>query len=111
MATKTTGAELKAFYNDAKFWPEGTWHEDESIFVDNVSADCFTDLSKVADDAAIILADGFVTDEAGRDLGSFEGYFRKWRKLRATVSLVVETPRNNVENLRACIIAGGGKIV
>lgn len=35
MTVKTTGAEFKRFYNDTAFWPEGAWHEDEEIEVND----------------------------------------------------------------------------
>lgn len=36
MSTNTTGAELKAFYADPSFWPEGAYHDDEEIVTDGV---------------------------------------------------------------------------
>lgn len=45
MATKTTGAEFKAFYSDKAWWPDGTWHEDEEVSIDGAQVDDDTDLS------------------------------------------------------------------
>ena len=36
MTTKTTGMDLKAFYSDPEFWPNGVWHEGEEIIVNGV---------------------------------------------------------------------------
>ena len=110
MATKTTGAEFKAFYSDEEWWPKGTWHEDEEVSIDGVQADDDTDLSLVADGGRLVLSNGYVTNTEGVDLGSFEGYFRKWRKKQTTAVLAVEVPLNKVESVTAAIIAAGGKV-
>lgn len=110
MATKTTGAEFKMFYSDKAWWPDGVWHEDEEITIEGEPpADDF-DLSEVADDVRMVLANGYVTNDKGDDLGSFDGYFRKWRKKQATAFLAVEVPLGKVGSVKAAIIAAGGKV-
>lgn len=110
MATKTTGAEFKSFYSDKAWWPEGVWHEDEEITIEGEApADDF-DLSDVADDARMVLAFGYVANDEGDELGSFEGYFRKWRKKQTTAFLVVEIQLDMVGAVKAAIIAAGGKV-
>lgn len=110
MATKTTGAEFKAFYADQAFWPDGIWHEDEEVTIDGKPLPDDLEMANVADDARMVLAHGFVTNVQGDDLGSFEGYFRKWRKVQATMFWAVEVPREKAEAVRAAIIAAGGKV-
>lgn len=110
MATKTTGAEFKAFYSDKTWWPEGVWHEDEEITIEGEPpADDF-DLSEVADDVRMVLANGYVTNDKGDELGSFDGYFRKWRKKQTTAFLAVEVPLDKVDSVKAAIIAACGKV-
>jgi hypothetical protein len=110
MATKTTGAEFKAFYSDKAWWPDGTWHEDEEVSIDGAQVDDDTDLSSVEDGGRLVLANGYVTNEQGDELGSFEGYFRKWRKKQTTAFLAVEVPLDKADAVKAAIIAAGGKV-
>ena len=110
MATKTTGAEFKAFYSDKAFWPDGTWHEDEEVTIDDELPPDGFDLSNVADNARMVLSNGYVTNEQDEDLGSFDGYFRKWRKKQTTAYLAVEVPHEKAEAVKAAIIAAGGKV-
>ena len=110
MATKTTGAEFKAFYSDNAWWPNGVWHEDEEITIEGEPpADDF-DLSEVSDDVRMVLANGYVTNNNSEELGSFEGYFRKWRKKQTTAFLTVEVPLDKADVVKAAIIAAGGKV-
>lgn len=110
MTTKTTCAEFKLFYGDESWWPEGTWHEDQEVCIDYVPVDNDFDLSSVPDATWMTLAGGFVTNENGDDLGSFESYFRKWRKHQSTVFLSVEVDRDKEHAVRAAISAAGGKV-
>ncbi len=110
MATKTTGAEFKAFYEDKTFWPEGTWHEDEEVTIDGKLPPDGFDLSNVADNARMVLANGYVINEQDEELGSFDGYFRKWRKKQTTTFMAVEVPQEKAEAGKAAIIAAGGKV-
>ena len=59
MATKTTGAEWKRYYQDAKAWPDGWFHEDEEVTVNGVY-DEDADLTAVPDDAAIVVKGGII---------------------------------------------------
>lgn len=110
MATKTTGAEFKAFYSDKAWWPEGVWHEDEEITIEGEPPSGYFDLSEVANDARMVLANGYVTNDNNDELGSFEGYFRKWRKKQTTTFLAVEVQNDKVEVVKAAVIAAGGKV-
>jgi len=112
MAVKATGAEVKAFYNDKDFWAEGVYHEDEKIEIDGRpveegSVDLGTDLS---DTCEVKIAGGFVTNEQYKDLGSFEGFFKKWRAKQTTVTIAVSCPKGKLEAVKAAIKAAGGKV-
>ena len=108
--TKTTRAEFRAFCTDKAWWPDGTWHEDEEVSIDGAQVDDDTDLSSVEDGGRLVLANGYVTNEQGDELGSFEGYFRKWRKKQTTAFLAVEVPLDKADAVKAAIIAAGGKV-
>ncbi len=111
MAIKAIGAEVKAFYSDPVFWPDGVWHEDEIIEINGVQVEeGEINLETVQDNCIITIVDGFVTNEQGKNLGSFEGYFKKWRKLQNTVMLYVEVPKDKLYAVETAIKASGGKI-
>jgi len=110
MATKTIGAEFKAFYEDKAFWPEGVWHEDEKITIDGVFQSEYLDFGSIPNNSQITLASGHVTNDNGDDFGSFEDYFRKWQKQQKTTFLTVEVPHEKAESVKAAIIVAGGKV-
>lgn len=113
MTTKTTGLELKAFYNDATYWPEGVWHEDEALNVNGV------DIGDTADFEIIALSDTDIVKVTGGamfnamqdDIGSFEGQFKKWRKEQNTTTLLVRAPNAKLDDVRAAVKAAGGEIL
>ncbi len=115
MTVKTTGAEFKRFYSDLDFWPEDdgkTYHEDEDIIV-NGKEFCDDDESISIDDTATVtISGGIVLSQKwlDEDAPSLETYFKRWRKKQATAYLVVEVERSREGELRAAILAAGGKI-
>mgnify|MGYP006998740667 FL=1 len=113
MALKTNGAEFKRFYNDAAFWPEGAWHEDEDIEVNGSPLSEDSGIEEVPDDAVVKIAGGAVIGLPGCENGgpSFEGYFKKWRRVQNTASFVVECDKANLDALKVAIRAAGGKVV
>lgn len=111
MATKTTGAEFKAFYRDKTFWPKDAWHEEEEITIDGAAPPFGFDLDSVPDNANLVLANGYVSNENGDELGSFEGYFRKWRNKQTTKFLAVEVPNEKINEVKDAIIEAGGKVI
>lgn len=113
MTVKTTGAELKRFYFDDAYWPDGTWHEDEEIEVNGSPLSEDSGIEAVPDDAVVKIAGGAVIGlpGCGNEGPSFEGYFKKWRKAQNTVSFVVECAKDNEEVVRAAILAAGGRII
>ena len=113
MTVKASGAEVKAFYTDKKFWPKGTIHEDEIVVIDGIpveegSVDLGEDLS---DTCIVEITDGYVTNDTyDKDLGSFENYFKKWRKQQDTAFLSVSVPKDKLDAVVAAIKAAGGKV-
>jgi len=113
MPTKTTGAELKAFYTDETVWPEGAYHEDEEVVVDGVALSDDGDITLIADAAKVTVAGGVVFDLPGvdsEDAPSFETYFKRWRKLQSTAFMAVECPKEKLDEVIAAIVAAGGKV-
>lgn len=112
MTVKTTGAELKRFYFDNAYWPEGAWHEDEEIEVDGSPLSEDLGIEDLPDDAVVKIAGGAVIGLPGCENGgpSFESYFKRWRKSQNTVSIVVECAKDKEAAIRAAIRAAGGRI-
>lgn len=106
MAVKTTGVEFKRFYSDAKYWPVGSWHEEETVLVDDCeiedSYDTIPDSSKVTVDGGIVFGQ---VDEP-----SLETHFKRWRKEQMTSVFIVEAPIDKVDAVKAAIKAAGGKL-
>ncbi len=108
MTVKTTGAELVRFYNDREWWPEGRYHEEEQFKLNGVVVDDIPD--DISPKDAISIAGGYVTDDPGRDYGTFEGYFKRWRAKQNTSCFLVECNVNEVAYLKMEIKRLGGKV-
>lgn len=117
MATKTTGAELKAFYDDKDFWPESIpnvsiWFEEVTLKVNGLERDqafSIADDLQVGDEVTILT--GCVLSEGERHVDiSFEAYFKKWRKLQNNVHLSVSVPKDKLDAVKAAIKAAGGSV-
>lgn len=116
MATKTTGAELKRFYQDPTYWPQddgNTWHDDETITVNGDVKEFGVDIGSIPDAAVVTVEGGIVFGPQWKSDNepSFEGYFKRWRKLQKTKSFVVECDESKLEAVMAAIKAAGGKVV
>jgi len=119
MATKTNGAELKAFYNDDAYWlktpaskTDDIWHEDLVLMVNGVEqADDFSITEDLKDEDQVTIVDGVVLSNRDDFKGrSFESFFKAWRKQQDTVYLAVAVPKDKQDAVRAAILAAGGSI-
>lgn len=115
MATKTTGAEFKRFYNDKKFWPDddgGTYHDDAVLKVDGEIQEDGIDTDTLADTAAVTIEGGFVCGPSlnGRE-PSLETYFKRWLKTQTTASFLVECDAKVIDAVKAAIRAAGGRVI
>lgn len=114
MATKTTGAEIKRFYNDPDYWPEdegNTYHDDESITVDGVPMDNEKGIAGIPDASVVTVSGGVVFGPKWNgDEPSFETYFKRWKKAQTSVSFVVECDIAKHDAVVAAIKAAGGKV-
>lgn len=115
MATKTSGAEFKAFYNDPLFWvdhgtDEHTYHDDTVIVVNGVH-DENLDPDDIPDDAVVTIEGGVIFGPTyGASEPSMEAYFKRWKKRQTTSTLLVEAPNEKIEAIKAAIKAAGGTV-
>lgn len=118
MTTKTTGAELKAFYNDDAFWGKDDaangdiWHEELVLEVNDVEmGDEFSINADLKDEDQVKIVDGYIhSTRADFKERTFESYFKAWRKQQGTAYLAVSVPKEKLEAVRAAILAAGGSI-
>lgn len=114
MATKTTGAEFKRFYNDGAFWPKydgNTWHEDEILTVNGVVQEEGVDTDALPDEAEVKIEGGIVFGpEWDGNEPSFEAYFKRWRKKQNTASFLVECDLSQLEAVKAAVKTAGGRV-
>lgn len=111
MATKTTGAEFKRYYNDKTAWKEDWWHENEEITIDGRPGEDI-EIEAVADGAKIVIYGGIIYEGDYQNEGaSMESHFKKWRKAQSVEFLTIEVPKDKSESLIAAVVAAGGKVV
>ena len=110
MTVKTTGAELKSFYSDETFWMKGVWHEDERITINGIVLTGAVDVDSILDADVVTIKDGYMANEKYEKLGTFENFFKKWRKQQTMIFLSVEIPVEKVDAISQAIIAAGGKV-
>lgn len=119
MATKTTGAELRAFYNDEAYWSstpnassEDVWHEEVVLKVNGIEQpDDFSINEDLKDVDRVVIVDGSVLSKSDDFKNcSFESFFKAWRKQQTTAHLAVSVPKEKLEAVRAAILAAGGSI-
>lgn len=114
MATKATGIELKAFYADKLFWPDGAFHEDEVVKVDGVNLSGDEDISDISDSCVVVVSDGVVLDLPGvssEKAPSFEEHFKKWLKLQSNAFMLISCPKDKLDAVVAAIASAGGKVI
>lgn len=68
-------------------------------------------LGDVKDVDKLAISGGWVSDDDGNDYGSFENYFRQWRKKQTVVILLVEAPKEKAEAVKSAVRAAGGKVI
>lgn len=115
MSVKLTGAEIKAFYADATFWPDGRWHEDESVSIEGIDqASGFEDVEDYLDEAKIVLEGGIVYDERighVSEVCSVESLFKRWRKAQTVSLVMIEVPKDlDAEKLSEALKSIGAKV-
>ena len=111
METKTTGAEYKAYIadDDPKWWPDGSYIDDDLILVDGQPMDdAGFDATTLHDNAAVVIECGtYYSNGIDGDPKSLEAHFKRWRKAQTTVRIAVEVHRDKLESLKLAIKAAG----
>lgn len=112
MAVKISGFEWKKFYEDKTVWPEGAYHDDDTITgSDGVDYSCNADNIPV--DVTITLEGGAyykTKDTPPGDSQDLEKVFKKWRKAQKVEYLIVESPKECRERLNTFLKSIGAKI-
>lgn len=107
MTVKTTGAELKRFWNSPI--PDGHWFEDEILVVDGKEFDNTQSVLDIADNSIVTLEGGAVINDPKER--SVEALFRAWKKRQDTVTLVIEVKRPDEDRVRAALKSLDAKVV
>lgn len=112
MATKISGFEWRAFYDDKTVWTPGAWHDGESLTgSDGIDYSCSADSVPV--DVTVTLDGGlwYKDDDTPQDRAlDFEKVFKKWRKAQKNEYLIVESPKECNGQLRTFLKSIGAKI-
>lgn len=114
MSVKTTGAEWNRYYQDKQAWPDGSFYEDQVLKVNGelLADDYFFDGDGLFDDSVKIkIISGFVFAGYGEKEVSLVEHFKQWRKSQATSVIVVECPKDKVEQVEAAVKKVGGKVI
>lgn len=111
----TTGIEIKRFYSDKDFWPDDngdTYHDSEEIFVDGTSLGIEESILDIPDSAVVRIRGGIVFGPMwDSNEPSFEAYFKRWKKMQTTVTLVIECDVTAKDAVVAAIKAAGGRVL
>lgn len=113
MATRTTGAELKAFYDDDSIWTTcpDVWHEELALSVNGKQQDSFDIHRDLKDDDQVTILAGYISSDDNSVVMPFESLFKRWRKVQDTKFLSVSVPKDKLEAVKAAIKAAGGKVL
>lgn len=116
MAVKTNGAEFKRFYNDPAFWFKATsasddshtWWDDGAIEVNGEDAE---NPDECQDTDSITIRGGVVFGKVfGAQAPTLEGYFKRWKKVQTTCTLVVEVPVEKRDAVIKALAGVGAKV-
>jgi hypothetical protein len=113
VTTKTTGAEWRAYHDDLKAWPPGSWYEDCVVTVNGVEVESPEEVAptaRVTIDGGVYWSSGSLANQDIPDEGvSLESHFRKWRKAQTVERLIVEVPKEKAALFREAMRRHGGK--
>lgn len=91
---KTTGREFKSYYFDKSAWPDGAWHEEETMTIDGVvqDQDNYIEPESIPDSAIISLSHGcvFMSEDGHGKTMSMEAHFKRWKKAQTMMTIVIE---------------------
>lgn len=115
MATKTSGAEIKAFYRDDAYWPDdkdgNVWHDDLLLEVNGTESDD-VNIDELQSSDQVKIVDGYILSHGVYKVDcSFESYFKKWRKEQNTAFISAKVPKDKLDAVKAAIKAAGGTVL
>ena len=104
---KALGAEIKDFYDN--HFPEGYYHDDGIEMHDGDGRWLLKDEEKydLGELGVIVPNDG----NYPADAASFESFFRKWKKSRTTVTMVIEVKKEKAEELKKLLEGANVKVL
>jgi len=105
---KASGAEFKVFYRDDAAWPDGAWHEDDTLIVNGDEWD--KGYEQVPDNAVVNIVGGVVFGLPNGSEVSMETHFRNWRKRQTTTTILVECDMAKIDEIKAAVKAAGGRV-
>ena len=107
----TTGADFKRYYNDEAAWPDGAFHDDVLIHVDQVAmGDDGIYIENIADTAEVVIECGIVMGlENDADMDMID-HFEKWRCAHLFTSVIVDIDPEKRAQLEAAVRALGGVV-
>lgn len=112
MATKTTGAELKTFWELSEpWWLKDGWVEGDSYVVNGQEMDDCFDPSCCEDQDVIVIHSGVIVDQLGEKELDLQTQFRKWRKSLTSRIYSVEIPIEAEQELKAAIKVLKGRVL
>lgn len=108
---KTTEAELAAFWADTSWLGDDCHVDGEQVHIGDTTTQL--DLLDASSVRVARLDGGVVCCQAAGDRTrvSLETVFRKWRKAQTMATVVVQVPRERLDDLRAAIKAVGGTVL
>ena len=116
MTVKTTGAQFKMFYADKSVWKDGAYHEYENLKVDGedwADKDWGDEqVNSIPDSAEVVLRWGiFYASPLDYCHGTeFEAVLKRWLKNQKTSVVICEIAKERLVELKAAIVAAGGKV-
>lgn len=111
VTVKTTGAEFLAYYNDSTAWPDGQYHEAETISINGMEIAESADMeAMIKPDDRVTLSGGSILDSP-REWRSMEAHFKDWRRRQNTETFLVTADLSAVEAVKSAVKASGGKII
>jgi hypothetical protein len=96
---KTTGLELKRFYNDEAFWPEGAWIDEWHIEVGGTEVDP-DDIETIPDEAKASFQGIVFLEAHSNNWITLDTFFHRWKKQQTHTIALVELPKDQLEDLK-----------
>jgi hypothetical protein len=112
MSVKLTGQEYIDFLDDTSYWEEGIWVDEVVIEVDGVEYEGTEET--ISPTSIVKVIGGYVVCEDGNkkyDDLTYETFIKRWLKLQTTQSLVINVPKNKLDEILAYLKLQKCKIV